>query len=151
MSHRNHPNRKSSVGTRRDFLTKAAAGSAVITFGSTAPALLHQAAAAAKDEDRILVVVEMAGGNDGLNSVVPHADPAYKKARQKLAIAGSDTLAIEDGIGLNAALRGFADLLEQGQFAVVQGVGYDKPNRSHFESMDIWHTCLRPIQPSLRG
>lgn len=114
-----------------------------MTFGATAPSLLRRAAAAAPDEDRILVVVEMAGGNDGLSTVIPIADPEYAKARPKLAISASDTLAVNDQFGLHSSLRGFADLLQEGNFAVVQGVGYDNPNRSHFESMDIWHSCLR--------
>ncbi len=135
-----------NTSTRRDFLCKAAAGSAVVTFGSTAPSLLCQAAESASEEGKILVVVEMAGGNDGLNSVVPHADPAYQKARPKLAVPGRDTSSLQDGLGLHRSLRGFADLLEQGRFAVVQGVGYENPNRSHFESMDIWHTCQRKDQ-----
>ncbi len=137
--------------TRREFLSQLATGAAVLTFGSTAPLVLRQAAAAEGDQDRVLLVIEMAGGNDGLSAVIPHSDPAYQKARPKLAIAKSDTLAIGDGIGLNASLRGFADLLEQGRFAVVQGVGYDNPNRSHFESMDIWHTCQRKDQTRSDG
>ncbi len=128
---------------RRGFLSASAAATAVVTFGSTAPSLLRRAAAAAADEDRVLVVVEMAGGNDGLSTVIPIADPEYAKARPKLAIAAADTLRINDEFGLNSSLSGFADLLQQGHFAVVQGVGYENPNRSHFESMDIWHSCLR--------
>lgn len=128
---------------RRLFLTRAATGSAVMTFGTPAPAVLCQAAATARNDDRILVVVEMAGGNDGLNAVVPHSDPAYRKARPKLGIAKAETLAINGLIGLHPSMRGFADLLEQSRFAVVQGVGYPNPNRSHFESMDIWHSCQR--------
>lgn len=136
-----------SKSNRRRFLSQTAGSAAVMTFGATAPSMLCQAAAAAdRADERILVVVELAGGNDGLNSVIPHGDSAYKKARPKLAIAASETLAVEDGIGLHPSMRGFADLLEAGHFSVVQGVGYDNPNRSHFESMDIWHTCLRKDQ-----
>ena len=142
-----HPTAPAHRASRREFLSSAATGSAVVTFGATAPMLLRQAAAAGADDDqRVLVVVEMAGGNDGLNSIVPHADDAYHQARPKLAIPQRETLAITEQIGLNGAMRGFADLLEAGHFAVVQGVGYDNPNRSHFESMDIWHTCQRKDQ-----
>lgn len=132
--------------SRRQFLTSAAATSAVMTFGDAAPAFLHSAADQSTESQRILVVVEMAGGNDGLNTVVPFADPAYRDARQKLAIPGTDVLNIADGLGFHPALSGFAELLEAGHLAVVQGVGYSNPNRSHFESMDIWHTCLRSDQ-----
>ncbi len=136
---------------RRLFLTRAATGSAVMTFGTSAPAVLCQAAATARSDDRLLVVVEMAGGNDGLNAVVPHSDPAYHQARPKLGIAKAETLAINGSIGLHPSMRGFADLLEQGRFAVVQGVGYPNPNRSHFESMDIWHSCQRKDVPRQDG
>ncbi|MDF1841728.1 MAG: DUF1501 domain-containing protein [Rubripirellula sp.] len=129
--------------SRREFLKRGAAASAVMTFSMTAPGILCQAVAQTPRNDRILVVVEMAGGNDGLNTIVPHRDPGYTKARPQLAIDGDSVLKINSEIGLHPSCRSFADLLEQGQFAVVQGVGYEQPNRSHFESMDIWHSCQR--------
>jgi uncharacterized protein (DUF1501 family) len=137
--------------TRREFFGDAARGTAVMTFGTVAPSILCQAAAASPQDERVLVVVEMAGGNDGLNTVVPHSDAGYQQARQQIGIAKSDTLAVTDEIGLHRSLRGLADLLEQGRFAVVQGVGYENPNRSHFESMDIWHSCLRKSDPRHDG
>ena len=136
--------------TRRQFLSSAAATS-VMTFGATAPAFLQQAAAGGKDDGRILVVVEMAGGNDGLNTVVPFSDDEYMKARPKLAVSKSDVLSINDTLGFNPALNGFADLLEDGHLSIVQGVGYPDPNRSHFESMDIWHTCQRKDETRIDG
>jgi len=120
----------------------AAAGT-VATFGAPAPAVLQNAAEQSAASQRVLVVVEMAGGNDGLNTVIPYRDSAYKAARPELAIAASDVIKVEDGIGLHPSLAGFDSLLQDGQLAVIQGVGYPKPNRSHFESMDIWHTCQR--------
>lgn len=142
--------------TRRQFLgsagqSSAVLGTAVMTFGTTAPQVLCQAAAASPQDERVLVVIEMAGGNDGLNTVVPHSDADYKKARQQIGIAKAGTLAVSDEIGLHPSLRQLADLLEQGRFAVVQGVGYENPNRSHFESMDIWHSCLRKSDPRHDG
>ncbi len=128
--------------SRRRFLKHAAAGSAVLTFGGLAPSALR-AAAQESQSGRILVVVEMAGGNDGLNTVIPSGDSTYRRLRPKLAIAKGDVLDIGDGMGFHPALRGFADLLEAGRLAIVQGVGYPEPNQSHFESMDIWHTCQR--------
>lgn len=128
---------------RRTFLTTSAAASSVLAINGTAPAFLQQAVNARKNDGRILVVVEMAGGNDGLNTVVPFSDDAYKKARPKLAIAAADVLKIDRKLGFHPEMRGFADLMEAGRLAVVQGVGYPDPNRSHFESMDIWHTCQR--------
>ncbi len=141
-----------SSATRREFLSQTVAGSAVVAIGSSlAPALMCHAAADAADEQRILVVVEMAGGNDGLNCVVPAKDPAYRSSRPKLAINAKDTRSVTDEIGLHPAMRGMSDLLEQGRFAIVQGVGYDKPNRSHFDSMDIWHTCQRKNETRTDG
>ncbi len=137
--------------SRRQFLGNATTGTALLTFGATAPSVLCQAAAASPQDERILVVVEMAGGNDGLNSIVPHSDAAYQQAREKIGIKKADALAINDRLGMHPSMRGFADLLEQGSFAVIQGVGYDNPNRSHFESMDIWHSCQRKDGPRHDG
>jgi uncharacterized protein (DUF1501 family) len=132
-----------SRSSRRSFLRTAAAGSAVMTFGGVAPAFLKEAARVNSNAGRRLVVVELAGGNDGLNTVVPYTSDEYRKLRPELALSGGEVLKIDDQLGLNPALRGFADLLEAGHLSIVQGVGYDNPNRSHFESMDIWHTCQR--------
>lgn len=131
------------ASNRRKFLASTATASTVLTFGKTAPAILQQAAATGNDDGRILVVVELAGGNDGINTVVPFKDDSYLKARPKLAIPPNDVLKVTDELGFHPGLSGFAELLEAGNLAVVQGVGYPNPNRSHFESMDIWHTCQR--------
>ena len=90
-------------------------------------------------QDRVLVVVQLSGGNDGLNTVVPFGADAYHKARRGLAIG--DALPLDDtqGIGLHPALRQFHELVGRGQAAAIQGVGYPNPNRSHFASMDVWH------------
>jgi uncharacterized protein (DUF1501 family) len=129
--------------SRRNFLTTSAAASSVLALSGTAPAFLQQAASDQNSDGRILVVVEMAGGNDGLNTVVPFDNDLYHKARPKLGLSESDILKVQRGIGFHPEMRGFADLLEAGHLAVAQGVGYPNPNRSHFESMDIWHTCQR--------
>lgn len=129
--------------TRRRFLATGTAASAVLSFGKTVPAFLRHAAQDSKADGRILVVVEMAGGNDGLNTVIPFDDDDYRKARPELAIGRGDVLKIHQQLGLHPVMTGFADLLEAGQLSIIQGVGYDNPNRSHFESMDIWHTCQR--------
>lgn len=95
----------------------------------------------ATEQDRVLVVIQLSGGNDGLNTVVPYRDEAYRKARPKLGIAAAEVRKINDYIGFHPALEGVSQLMESGRFSIVQGVGYPTPNRSHFESMDIWHTC----------
>ena len=136
--------------SRRSFLQTSAAGSAVLTFGGLAPAAL-QAAAEESKSDRILVVIELQGGNDGLNTVIPVNDEVYRKLRPKLAIAKNAALEITDGLAFHSSLRGFADLLDAGRLAVIQGVGYPDPNRSHFESMDIWHSCQRKTENRTEG
>ena len=133
--------------TRRRFLHQSGVA---IGIGATAPGAFCHAAATASQE-RILVVVEMAGGNDGLNTVIPHSDPVYRESRKALRIEKSDVLSIDGQLGFHPAMRGFADLMEQNRLAVVQGVGYANPNRSHFESMDIWHTCMRKDVPRNDG
>lgn len=97
-------------------------------------------------EDRVLVVVQLAGGNDGLNTVVPFGDPEYYKARPAIGIPAAQTLRLGSGptgggIGLHPRLTGLKALYDEGLLAIVQGVGYPNPNRSHFKSMDIWHTA----------
>ncbi|QDV47717.1 hypothetical protein Enr13x_76280 [Stieleria neptunia] len=137
---------------RRRFLYTSGGGGLAIGIGSSLPScFLHAAESATGDEDRILVVVQLSGGNDGLNTVIPYADDAYRAARATLAVPRSEVLAIDDDLGFHPSLRGIKDLLDDGQVAVVQGVGYENPNRSHFESMDIWHSCVRKDQSRTDG
>ncbi|MFN7732067.1 MAG: DUF1501 domain-containing protein [Pirellula sp.] len=93
--------------------------------------------------NKILVVLQLSGGNDGLNTVIPYRDDRYKAARPKLQFSASEVLAYKNDLGLNPGLKAMESLWEGDRFCVVQGVGYASPNRSHFESMDIWHTCHR--------
>ncbi len=94
------------------------------------------------NEDRILVVIQLSGGNDGLNTVVPYGEDAYHKARAGIGIKADKVLRLaKSEVGLHPAMAGMADLYNDGLLAIVQGVGYPNPNRSHFQSMDIWHTA----------
>jgi uncharacterized protein (DUF1501 family) len=137
---------------RRDFLQSSAAGTLAVGIGSALPSgFLRAAESATSNEDRVVVVVQLSGGNDGLNTVVPYADDAYHAARPSLAISKSNVLTVDDEFGFHPSLRGMKDLLDQGQLAVIQGVGYENPNRSHFESMDIWHSCVRKDLPRTDG
>jgi uncharacterized protein (DUF1501 family) len=131
---------------RRSFLkTSAAAG--VVAWSLNVPAFLRRAAAAAPASDKpggkdtVLVVIEFTGGNDGLNMVVPYKDEDYAKSRPTLKIAGADVKKINDDIGLHPQMDGLAGLLQDGELAIVQGVGYPNPTESHFRSMDIWQTA----------
>src|SRR5690606_19712861 len=98
------------------------------------------------DEGRILVVVQLSGGNDGLNTVVPFGSDDYYRLRPAINVPAARSLSLEgsgaytNGVGLHPALAGVKDLYDDGLCALVQGVGYPNPNRSHFKSMDIWHT-----------
>lgn len=91
--------------------------------------------------DRCLVLINLFGGNDGLNCVVPHGDDRYYAMRPGLAIPRSDVLAIDAHVGLNPAMRSFKALYDKGVVAIVQGVGYPNPDHSHFRSTEIWQTA----------
>ena len=129
--------------TRRRFLDGMASTATVVSLGGVVPSFLVEAAEGGSREETVLVVIQLSGGNDGLNTIVPYTDQDYYSARPSLAIPRDQVLRIDDQFGFHPALRGWADLLEAGQLSIVQGVGYAAPNRSHFESMDIWHTCRR--------
>ena len=128
--------------TRRQMLKRTLGGSSLLALGSTVPGFVASTARAAEmGKDQVLVVVELAGGNDGLNTVIPYADALYHEARPTLGFKKKDVLRVDDSIGLHPALRPLESLLEDNQLAILQGVGYPNPNRSHFESMDIWQTA----------
>jgi uncharacterized protein (DUF1501 family) len=93
-----------------------------------------------KHPERILVVIELAGGNDGLNTVVPYGDPAYYRARPNLGIRDRDVLKAADGYGFHPSMVGFDRLYKDGLLGVIHGCGYDHPSLSHFSSMGFWHT-----------
>jgi uncharacterized protein (DUF1501 family) len=92
-------------------------------------------------KDPVLVVLQLSGGNDALNTIVPYADPRYAENRPTIRVAEEQVLPINDYIGFNPTMAPLQRLFEEGRLAVIQGVGYPNPNRSHFRSMDIWHTC----------
>jgi len=124
------------MNTRRQFLQR----SALASLSPWIPAILPHSlqAAECKKDDRILVVVQLDGGNDGLNTVIPFADENYAKYRRELGVPKKDVLKLTDAVGLHPALKPAADLFHDGRLAIVQGVGYPNPNRSHFRSMAIW-------------
>ena len=128
---------------RRDFLLRTLQGSSLLAVGSVVPAFLANTARAAanKDKDTILVVIEMSGGNDGLNTVIPYADDLYHKARPTLRMKKDEVVRVDDHVGLHSAMSGLRPMFDKGQLAVIQGVGYPNPDRSHFESMDIWQSA----------
>src|SRR6187401_636860 len=122
---------------RRNFLKT----SSLLALAPTVPGFLARTArAVAPDRDRrVLVVIQLDGGNDGLNTVIPFADPLYARYRKVLRIAPDKVLKLDKSVGLHPQMKAAAKLFEEGRLAIVQGVGYPNPNRSHFESMAIWH------------
>jgi len=128
--------------TRRQFLTHSLRNSSLVALGSAVPQFLARTAkAAAPGKDTILVVVELTGGNDGLNMVIPYADDLYHKARPTLRRTKDQVIRLDDHVGLHSGMAGLRTLWDEGSLAVVQGVGYPNPDRSHFEAMDIWQTA----------
>jgi uncharacterized protein (DUF1501 family) len=124
---------------RRQFLVRTLQGTSLLAIGSVVPRFLANTALAAQPgKDTVLVVIEMAGGNDGLNTVIPYADELYHKYRPTLRQTKDQVLRVNDQIGLHPAMRPLDAMLQSNQLAVVQGVGYPNPDRSHFESMDVW-------------
>jgi uncharacterized protein (DUF1501 family) len=96
---------------------------------------------AANTKAPILVVLQLSGGNDCLNTVIPYSNPLYRDNRPKVGIPEDQVLAINDTIGLHPTMGPIKKLYDEGKVAIIQGIGYPKPSRSHFRSMDIWHTC----------
>ena len=134
--------------SRREFLVRGMYGLAI---GGTLPLLLGRTSAALaaealrgtsveKHPERILVVIELSGGNDGLNTVVPYSDPAYYRARPHLGIREKDVIKASGGFGFHPAMVGFERLYKDGLLGIVHGCGYEHPSLSHFSSMGYWHT-----------
>jgi uncharacterized protein (DUF1501 family) len=141
-----------SAFTRRQFLTR---GITLASAAATIPWFLNQSAFGLPipalglssipgvPEDHVLVVIQLSGGNDGLNMVVPYGMDQYYKARPGIGIPAPNVLKLNDsaGVGLHPQMTGIKDLYDNGLCTIVQGVGYPNPNRSHFKSMDIWQTA----------
>src|SRR5476651_1437481 len=140
-----------TLQTRREFLRRTVLGSSLAWtvpafLANTFSALQAEAADSATQiatgkDATILVVLQMAGGNDGLNTVVPYSNDFYHKARPRIGLAADKIIKINDDIGFNGALAGFKGIYDSGNLAIVQGVGYPNPNRSHFRSTEIWQTA----------
>jgi uncharacterized protein (DUF1501 family) len=132
--------------TRRELLRRGA----VLGGAGMAPTLLWRArvargsalgAPASAPEDRTLIVVQLAGGNDDLNMVVPYGDSAYYSARPTLHVSDESVLRLNDRLGLNPVMGNLKRIWDSGQLAIIEGVGYPDPQYSHFDAMTIWHTA----------
>ena len=142
---------KQTLHTRRQFLRTSMLGAAAswtlpvflekTFFALDAVAADALTQTATGKDGTILVVLQMAGGNDGLNMVVPYADDIYYRSRPKLGLPADKVLKLNSYAGLNGKLTGLKALFDEGHLSVVQGVGYPNPNRSHFRSTEIWQTA----------
>ncbi len=134
-----------SKSTRRDLLRAGMYGVCVTAGSSLSVPVFAQAAAAlatqGKADGKILVVLELSGGNDGLNTLVPYGDDAYYKHRPHLGIPKKDLRVIDDHFGFSGGMTGFERLYKDGKLAIVHGCGYENPSFSHFTSMAYWHTA----------
>jgi len=131
--------------SRRNFVKT---GGVMTLAGTMAPNFIAQTlsvvnaqnSVALADKPRALIVVQMGGGNDGLNTVVPFGDSTYYNVRPTIAIKADEVLKLDDQLGLNPSMKGFKELYDNGQLALIRGVGYPNPNYSHFRSMEIWQS-----------
>jgi uncharacterized protein (DUF1501 family) len=137
--------------TRREFLATGIKGLGLVAASAYVPAFVTRTARAVMPETdaSILVVLQLSGGNDGLNTVVPFGNDLYYKARPTIGIAKDSTLKINDQIGLHPSLAPLKREFDAGHMAIIQNTGYPNPNRSHFRSMEIWHTAADSDGPSL--
>lgn len=126
---------------RRNFLKS----SGLLSLSPFVPQFVNQLSAStlAEADKKILVVIEMNGGNDGINTLVPFADAEYAKLRPKLKLDTSRLHKINDDLALHYSMSGSKTQFDAGELAIINGVGYPNPNRSHFESLNIWHRGLR--------
>src|SRR3989440_1999927 len=138
--------------TRRSLINR---GALLVASGLLAPSFITRTAMAldgassalgpvaldASKNNMILVVLQLSGGNDGINTLIPFADPDYARLRPNLGFASNEVLHLTDSVGLNPNLGKLKALYDQGKVGIIQGVGYPNPNRSHFRSMDIWHSA----------
>ncbi len=134
--------------TRRSFLTAALGAAALPLLPRFSFATI---AARSPRRDRVLLLVDLAGGNDGLNMVVPFEDDAYQRARPTLRLGRDDLLPLKEGMGLRKELAPLHERFAAGELAIVRAAGYPQPDRSHFRSSDIWHTASLAPESMKRG
>ena len=131
---------------RREILRRGMAGLGIAGIGASilkpsAFTSVAEAAALAEANGKILVILELSGGNDGLNTVVPYGDDAYYRHRPEIGLPKSQLRILDDHFGLNPGMSGFEKLFKDGKMAIVHGCGYENPSYSHFTSMSYWHTA----------
>jgi uncharacterized protein (DUF1501 family) len=129
------------IRTRRDFLQ---GGLGLVGVSTVLPGFLIRSAMAAPagvQANQVAVVIEMAGGNDTLSTLIPYAHKAYVEGRRTTRVPESEVIKLDAALGFHPRLKGFKELLDEGRLGILPGVGYPHPNYSHFTSMDIWHVA----------
>ncbi|HKF45138.1 MAG TPA: DUF1501 domain-containing protein [Thermoanaerobaculia bacterium] len=130
--------------SRRDFLLRSAgfvSVSAMVPRWAVAGTKVFEESVGAEAAGRTLVVLELMGGNDGLNTVIPYTDPAYPQVRSRIGISQASTLPLDSRLGLNPVMTGIKSLWDKNRVALIENVGYPNSSLSHFTSRDIWHTA----------
>ncbi len=142
------------LSTRRDFLRTALGTSTLMSLGSAAPDFLIRSATAAgrrSDRDTVLVVLQLTGGNDGLNTVVPYADDEYGRNRSTLRLPTNDLHKIDAALGFHPRMEAFLRLYKDGYLTIVQGAGSPTSDQDHDRAMRMWHTADPVAQPPSAG
>jgi len=124
---------------RKEFLQVGSLATASLLMPKFLKAFEHPACV--PPGNKVVVVIQLSGGNDGLNTVIPIQNDIYYRARPTLGLKATQALLLRDDVALHPALEGFRELYNQGSLAILNNVGYPNPDRSHFRSMDIWHTA----------
>jgi uncharacterized protein (DUF1501 family) len=129
---------------RRDFLTNFSSATGAALLSAHAPGWAQAVATRASSvQDRILILIELKGGNDGLNTVIPYADSAYYQLRNSIGIKSEELIKLDEKVGLHPDLKAMLPFWEKNELAIVQGVGYPQANLSHFRSIEIWETASK--------
>ncbi len=129
---------------RRDFLSNFSTVTGAALLSAHAPGWAQAVAQRASSvQDRILILIELKGGNDGLNTVVPYADNTYYQLRNTIGIKADEVIKLDDKVGLHPDLKAMLPFWEKNELAIVQGVGYPEANLSHFRSIEIWETASK--------
>lgn len=129
---------------RRDFLTNFSSATGAALLSAHAPGWAQAVANRSSSvQDRILILIELKGGNDGLNTVIPYADNAYYALRNTIGIKSEELIKLDEKVGLHPDLKAMLPFWEKNELAIVQGVGYPQANLSHFRSIEIWETASK--------
>ncbi len=137
---------------RKEFIQMSVLGSTALFIpGFVKSAAMSRLISESTANGKKLIVIQMSGGNDGLNTIIPYQNDSYYKLRPTLALKKQDMLMLDDNLAMNCAMCGFKALYDKGYVAILNNVGYPNPDRSHFRSMDIWHSATDSDKYSSTG